>query len=128
MGKTTERIESMKKLILISLLLLNGCALWMAPYDNNEYALVNKVRTISQLGDCTKKNIDSMYFTALELKNYSEMLPRNDQTIALTKDLFTVVEEMKKRTDFSSVYCKAKLNIIEISAEKIQHAIGNKPR
>ena len=118
----------MKKLILMSLLLLNGCALWMAPYDNNEYALVNKVRTISQLGDCTKKNIDSMYFTALELKNYSEMLPKNDQTIVLTKDLFTVVEEMKNRTDFSNIYCKAKLNIIEISAEKIQHVIGNKPR
>jgi PBP1b-binding outer membrane lipoprotein LpoB len=118
----------MKKLILISLLLLNGCALLMAPYDNNEYALVNKIRTTSQLGECTKTNIDSMYFTALELKNYSELLPKNDQTIVLTKDLFTLLDEMHQRKDFGDVYCKAKLNIIEISSEKIQRVIGNKPR
>jgi hypothetical protein len=118
----------MKKLILIVTLLLSGCSLWMADYDNNEYALVNRLRTEAILGDCSKESVKSMYFTSLELKNFSEYIPRNQATIDLTNKLNIIVEELYKRENPSAVYCKAKLNTISKSAEEIQRVVGSKPR
>jgi len=118
----------MKKIILISLILLNGCALQIGQYDSNEYMLVNQIRTKAQLQQCTKKNVDDLYFIGLQLKNYSQYLPDNEQVFNLTNDLFTIIDELNKRENFSIAFCQAKLNIIEVSAEKIQQVIGNKPR
>lgn len=118
----------MKTLLLSSLLVLSGCSLWMAPYDTNEYKLVNQVRTIAQLEKCDKDSITNLYNTTLELKNFSEYLPRNDATIGMTSNLFKLVEDLNKRETISPVFCKLKLNSINKSAETIQQVIGNRPR
>ena len=124
----------MKKTILVLsiVLSLSGCAMvsniFMAPYDTNEYALVNKVRTTSELGDCDKESVTQLYVTALELKNFREYLPRNTKTIDMNNTLFDIVKELYKRENPSSAYCKAKLNIISTSAEMIQNTIGKRPR
>jgi len=134
MGETTERIESMKKLILACVFFtLTGCATitdiaFPSKYDVNEYMLVNKVRTMAQFGTCDKFTVNMMYVTSLELKNYSQHLPRDKASYNMEQGLFTIVEELHKKENPSPVYCKAKLNIIEQSAERIQQVTGSKPR
>ena len=118
----------MKKLILCSLVLLSGCALWMANYDSNEYSLVNKLRTLAIVGDCSSESVKSLYNTTLELKNFAQYIPRNDATIGLANQLYSIVEELHKRENPSPAYCKTKLNTIAKSAEEIQRVVGSKPR
>ena len=123
----------MKKLLVFLVILLSGCssiqsALFVAHYDNNEYGLVNKVRTDALLKNCNKEGIQVMYEDALQLKNYSQYLPRNDVTIKMNNDLFTLVDELHQKDTFSPAYCALKLNTISKSAEKIQQAIGGEPR
>jgi len=115
----------MKKLLLIPVVfLLSGCAPLMyklydsymlAPYDNVEYSLVNKVRTQAEVTEavCSTKttvetNLEEMYFVSRELKNFSQHIPDNKEV--------------------SAVYCKAKFKQIYSNAETIQKAIGARPR
>ena len=92
----------MKKILLISaLFVLSGCSLWMANFDTNEYALVNKVRTIAQTGDCAKR--DELYLTTLELKNFSQYIPRNQASIDLNEKLFAMVDDLKKKENPSEM-------------------------
>ena len=118
----------MKKLILLSAVFLSGCALWMASYDSTEYSLVNKVRTQAIVGDCSSESVKNLYNTTLELKNFAQYIPRNDATIGLANQLYTIVDELHKRENPSPAYCKAKLNTIAKSAEEIQRVVGSKPR
>jgi len=110
----------MKSLLLCCILLLSGCssiqsALFVAHYD-------------ALLKNCNKEGIQVMYEDALQLKNYSQYLPRNDVTIKMNNDLFTLVDELHQKDTFSPAYCALKLNTISKSAEKIQQAIGGEPR
>ena len=124
----------MRKIIAAVILTtsLSGCGMinniFMAPYDTNEYALVNRVRTFAELGNCDRDHIITLRITALELKNFSEYLPRNTKTIDMNNNLYTMVDELYKRENPSMAYCKAKLNIISTSAEMIQNTIGKRPR
>ena len=118
----------MKKIILISAVLLSGCSLWMANYDSSEYSLVNKVRTQAIVGDCSSENVKKLYDTTLELKNFAQYIPRNAATIGLANQLYVIVDELHKRENPSPAYCKAKLNTIAKSAEEIQRVVGSKPR
>ena len=122
----------MKKLVLFLALLLPGCAVWdaytTAHFDNQEYSLVNKVRTIAEHGSCQPIFVESLYLTTLELKNYTQYIPHNDKTIDLTNNLFKIVVELRNKSEISPTYCKAKLNTIGISAEEIQRVVGGKTR
>ena len=132
----------MKKLLLIAILALPGCALIsaynMAHFDNNEYALINSVQTIAAVGvtKCDTAEIiplvDRLYYKTQELKNYSAGIGNNDSTIVMTKDLNTIVSELSERyhnaDSVSPAYCKVKLSLIEKNAITIQTAIGAKPK
>lgn len=125
----------MKKLLYSLLVcLVTGCSslknVWVAQYDNNEYALVAKVRTIAQTAKtCDVGTVSDLYFVTKELSNYSQYLPRNQQNNELNKDLLKLVKELyDKEPPIGQVYCKAKLNIIEKSAEQIQQVTGSNPR
>ena len=100
----------------------------MAPYDNNEYMLITKVRTIAKLGSCDVNSVNDLYSVSLELRNYSQYLPHNQKTIDMSNGLFTMVDELHKKKDPSPAYCNAKLNIIGKSAETMQQAVGVRPR
>jgi len=124
-----------KLLILLFTLQLTGCAVWdiytLSHFDSNEYALITKVRTIAQTEkSCNSQTVKSLYLTTLELKNFSQYLSGNNKgNIKLNEDLFKIVSELyEKPQPISDVYCKAKLNIIEHSAERIQQVTGNKPK
>jgi len=113
---------------LIPILFLSGCSLMIGNYDPLEYGLVNRIRTEAQVSDCSKQSTYVIYVSALELKNYSQYLPNNDQEIALVDDLYKIVDQLYTFKSPSAAYCKAKLNIIETTAERIQQVTGSKPR
>jgi len=134
-------------LIVLSFVFLSGCAViqpmidrfTIAQFDNNEYALVNKIRTQSQLAkqDCStsilvRSHVDDMFITSTELKNYSQYLPKNEQTINPIDILHKMVNEIHARynttSSVSKTYCELKLTSINQSAESIQRAIGKRPR
>jgi hypothetical protein len=123
-----------KLLVILSVSLITGCStlqdLWVASYDTNEYALVNKIRTIAQTTKtCDESTVKNLYLITVELKNFSQYLPRNQQNNELNADLLRLVTELyDKEPPIGSAYCKAKLNIIEKSAERIQQVTGSKPK
>jgi len=135
----------MKKLLLVGLIssTLSGCALWdaymMAGYDTTEYALVNRIKTQAELAieDCkdavkSKQNADNLYGTAVELKNFSTNIPRNEDTAKLAGNLVELTKQGKeqyvKNSNVSETFCKLKLQQIGRSAEVAQKVIGRKPR
>ena len=135
----------MKKLIAVTLVAtsLSGCALFdayfMAGYDTTEYALVNKIKTKAELSveDCkdqkvSKQNMNDLYFIAVEMRNFSENIPRNVDTAKLAGNLVELTKQGKdlyaKDSTVSETFCKLKLQQIGRSAEVAQKVIGKKPR
>ena len=133
----------MKKLLLVVLLAsLNGCVLLeayqMAHFDNNEYMLINGIRTQAALGvaKCGSFEVvgavDSIYFSSVELKNYSASIPHNEATIKMTDELVVITKELSDRyygtEEVGATYCKLKFGTIEKNAITMQKVIGDKPR
>lgn len=133
----------MRKITLITLVLvLNGCALIdayrMSRFDNNEYMLVNRVRTQASIAvdlcesPKIKQSVDKVYASSLELKNYSASIPENQETIKMTAELVEIAKGLNERydnsDDVSPAYCKVKFKSIENNASTIQKVIGAKPR
>ena len=133
----------MRKLLLItSLFFLTSCAAIdayrMAKFDNNEYALINSVRTQANLGAAkcgtpeVKDTVDKIYYKSVELRNYSQSIPKNEETIKMSSELAEIVkglsERYKSAEPVSLPYCTTKFGLIEKNAVTIQNAIGAKPR
>jgi len=134
-------------LAVLSFVFFSGCAViqpvvdrfTIAPFDSNEYALVNKIRTQSQLAkeNCSvsllaRADVDALFVTSTELKNYSQHIPKNKQTISPVELLDKMVVEIHTRynsgSTVSKTYCELKLTSINQSAESIQKAIAKRPR
>ena len=137
----------MRKLsILLAILALQGCtavgfvydSVRMARFDNNEYAQINSIRTVANLGaaKCGTAEVvpvvENLYYKSVELKNYSASIPRNDETIKMTSELAEIVkglnEKYHDKETVSTSYCTLKFGTIEKNAVTIQNAIGAKPR
>jgi predicted DNA-binding protein (UPF0278 family) len=134
----------MKKLILsLSILVgLNGCALYdayvTAHFDNNEYKLINDIRTMSNQSASTcgkteaKQAVDNLYDLSLQFKNYGEFIPNNEETQRAAKELEEIVKDFRDRyrkpEPVSMFYCTTKFTTIERNAVKIQNIVGTKPR
>ena len=134
----------MKKLLILPLvLILNGCIIFdsyfMAKYDTTEYSLVNQIKTKAQIAEenCSNQilvvsQVNDLYISALEFKNFTVHIPRNEDATKLSDKLFTLTKDTKdyfnKTERISPIFCKAKLQQIEKSADTIQHALGSKPR
>lgn len=133
----------MKKILLVSVLLLSGCALtdayFMARYDTTEYSLINQVKTKALIAQETcndtqisKVKISELYSTTTEFRNFTFHIPRNEDATNMAGKLVALVKESKEhysKTDkVSEIYCKAKLQQIVRSADQIQSVIGRKPK
>ena len=133
----------MKKLLILLVLPLSGCALYdayfMAKYDTNEYALVNSIKTKSFLaqsecGDRNKTiaNVTDMYNTSYQFRNFTFHIPKNDDATKMAEKLVKLTGDTKefytKNEKVSEVFCKSKLQQIFKSADEIQSVIGRKPR
>lgn len=128
-------------LIALSLLVLSGCAVVdrfiIAPFDPNEYSLVNTLRSSSILvkpncSNISRNEVNHLYNIALTLKNYSEYLPKNDQTIKPVNTTYQMVSELKSRYEkenkLNKTYCELKMQSIIDASELTQKAIGKRPR
>jgi hypothetical protein len=133
----------MKKLLLIALIsLLPGCALYdayfMARFDNNEYALINRIRTEANLGaaKCGKPEVvvvvDRLWATSVEFRNYTQSIPHNEEATKMGSELAEIVKGLSERyhgtEPVSMMYCTTKFSGIERNAVNIQNVIGKKPR
>lgn len=137
-------MNRIKLLILSSaFVFLPGCAVldayFMANYDNVEYAITNKVRTFAQLAveecndyDKSKTNFNRIYGYGLELRNFTQYIPDNEDAAKLGTNIEELTKQAKdhyaKNTTVSETFCKLKLQQISRSAETAQQVIGAKPR
>jgi hypothetical protein len=134
----------MKRLLpLIFVLSLSGCTLFdayfMAKYDTNEYFLINDIKTKAQIAEESCNNqllvitqVNELYVKALEFKNFTTHIPRNKDTDNMSTKLLSLTKDTRdyfnKAEKVSPIFCKAKLQQIEKSADTIQHVLGSKPR
>tara|TARA_Y100001938_G_scaffold142076_1_gene212770 strand:- start:325 stop:732 length:408 start_codon:yes stop_codon:yes gene_type:complete len=135
----------MKKTIAIISVsfLLSSCAvldtLKLSKFDQNEYRSVVDLRSFAQtvVPYCDEEFFDYDYvlqlnYFSLNMFNYVQFLPNNDDTIEMVRALHELVQQFKAKYDteefVSHNYCRLKLQQIERSARKIQKAIGGKNR
>lgn len=127
--------------MLLAISSLNGCALYdayfMAKFDPNEYQLVTNIRTEAQLADCSNRDkmaqtANHIYKKAAELRNYTQYIPRNEDSYNLAVKLLNEAKTLNERYEsaekISEAYCRNKIKIVERSANEIQHSFGSKPR
>lgn len=130
----------MKNLILSTTLILCGCASIQGPanFDNNEYALINKIYTLSevykiQCGDSlqTKQNFNNLTELSMELVNYSADIPNNSDTVKLEIPLNKMISDANLAftpQGHSITYCKLKLDNIETASGIIKHVVAERRR
>lgn len=132
----------MKKLALIALVsLLSGCtvfdAYFMAGFDNQEYALINKIRTTAQLAQeqcdspiSVKTKYVELRQLNIEFINYTQHIPRNPEANKMAKQMGELITQGGQAygSNSSVIFCKMKLQQIERNADKIQQVLGSKPR
>jgi hypothetical protein len=135
----------MKKLaVIVSVLALNGCAVYDAymqtGFDNNEYLLITQIRADAQ---AYKKQCSNHLFAATNavaisnktdlFEKYSEQIPRNDNGTKASKSLNEIAQGLANsysdlKGEPSATFCKLKYDSIENSAYVIQHVVGSRPR
>jgi len=129
-------------IILLLVLILSGCALKylnMARFDNNEYLLSVEVRTQANLGarKCgtpeVNQEVTDLWTNSLNLKNYSESIANNEETVLMTGELLEIIRGLYVRynidkKDVSMTYCTNKFILIEKNATVISNTIAKKPR
>jgi hypothetical protein len=129
------------KRILLSIIAatLLGCVS-VSTYDPNEYALANKITTISEITqkycatdrDKVALGVSAMYVNTEMLKNYTLYRPHNADVTGLVNHFTPMVEEfydkIEQKKEYSNTYCIVKLQIINTTATSIQEVLGNKPK
>lgn len=130
----------MNKLVLsiILTLSLSGCvvfdAMTMSKFDNNEYGLITRIKTIAETAECGNKDsiaesAKKMWVYSVEFKNYTQYIPQNEKTFEMASKLSEITMGLhNKHGEMSSIYCEEKLKIITRTTEDIQKALGSKPR
>jgi hypothetical protein len=135
-------MNRLKLLIASSLfVVLPGCALWdayfMAGYDNQEYALINNIRTNAELNvgmcdnyEASKTTFNYLYSKSLEVKNFTQYIPDNQDAHKLASNIYELTKQGKDAYlgPVSPTFCKLKLQQIVRASETAQKAIGSKPR
>ena len=134
----------MKRLaVLLSFVLLNGCALWdayfMTGFDTNEYRIITEIRTDAgeyktQCNDTAQSRINAESITRKTslFENYSQEIPKNQNGINASRNLNEIARGLRDRYyaggTVSPTFCKLKFESIEHSAQTIQHVVGQRPR
>jgi hypothetical protein len=128
----------MKLIALLFSLSLTSCAIvdsmTMAHFDNNEYKIINKMRTTAQLVECGNKDsikdaTNKLWFYSNELQNYSQHIPKNEKSYKMAQSLVEIVKGLHdKNGEMGKLYCEEKFKVIQNTTENIQKATGNKPR
>jgi hypothetical protein len=133
-----------KLLIVLSVLALNGCALYdaymMTGYDSNEYRIITEIRTDAGVyknqcdaAEASRMNAMVLSHKTMLFQNYESQIPRNANGISASIELNKIAQGLRdryndKNTPVSPAFCKLKFTSIENSAETIQHVVGGRPR
>jgi len=130
-------------LIVLSVLALNGCAVYdaymMTGYDPNEYRIITEIRTdaYNYKQQCDNRLISDTNAVLIADKTqlfefYEEQIPRNNNGINASRELNKIAQGLKTRyrdgTPVPALFCKLKFESIEHSAQTIQHVLGKRPR
>lgn len=129
-------------LIVLSVLSLNGCALYdaymMTGFDPNEYRIIAEIRTdaYNSKQQCENKPMSEANAMLVADKTqlfefYEEQIPRNKNGINASKELNKIAQGLKTayaKGTVSPLFCKLKFESLEHSAQTIQHVIGQRPR
>ena len=130
-------------LIVLSILALNGCALYdaymLTGYDPNEYRIIAEIRTdaYNYKQQCANRLMSESNAILISDKTqlfefYSEQIPRNDNGVRASKNLNAIAQGLKTQYQnnpaVSPLFCKLKFASIENSAAVIQHVVGRRPR
>jgi hypothetical protein len=129
----------MKKLLIaLTTALLFGCAGLEGPanFDNNEYSLINRIYTLSEVYklDCadkerTKRNFGTLAELSMELVNYSADIPFNTDTLKMVVPLNKMVSDANIKfvtEDHTIAYCKLKLDNIETTSGIIKKVVAKR--
>ena len=131
-------------LIVLSIVALNGCALYdaymMTGYDSNEYRIITEIRTDAgaykeqcNAVEASRMNAMALSHKTMLFQNYESQIPRNANGFNASKELNKIAQGLRdryndKQSPVSVTFCKLKFTSIENSAETIQHVIGQRPR
>jgi hypothetical protein len=125
-------------IIITAFVLLSGCSLFGAKFDNNEYASFIRLetQTLATINKCdtpddVRASLNSMVNEVGFLYTYTKHLPKNEETHQIVKVLQANIDEMKSRYDKSNpstAYCKIKLTTLSKSTERALKAITSKVR
>lgn len=128
--------DHMRRLFLILVMLVAGCTSLPADFDNNEYALANRIFTLAEVykvgcGDAakTKQNFTELSTLSVELVNYSADIPNNQDTVKLIAPMHKMISDASVKFNTEShtaTYCKLKLDNIELAAGIVKHAIAQR--
>jgi len=131
----------MKKLLLIALLSLNGCAMidaYLMKYDVMEYSNITEIRTAANISKSSCNNpveanvlAQAISLKTLHFQNYTQYLPHNEPVKKAAIKLNEIAQGLSdkyKSGTVSPAFCKIKFEEIEKSAETMQATIGDKPR
>jgi hypothetical protein len=133
----------MKRLLIaLSIVALNGCALYdaymMTGYDPNEYRIITEIRTdaYNAKQHCSNKDMSEANAIIIADKTqlfefYEEQIPRNKNGINASKELNKIAQGLRvayTKGSVSPVFCKLKFESVEHSAQTIQHVVGKRPR
>jgi len=135
----------MKRLLIaLSILALNGCALYdaymMTGFDSNEYRIITEIRTDAGIYkeqcdavEASRVNVVAISHKTMLFQNYESQIPRNANGINASRELNKIAQGLRDRykdpkTPVSATFCKLKFTSIENSAETIQHVVGRRPR
>lgn len=128
----------MKRLLILGCLILTGCGVFQAPFDNNEYSYINQLYTLSDYYklDCsnttkTLNNFEQLSLISITLVNYSQDLPDNENTIKAVTALNTVVQTTKQQMstgNHSQRFCELELDNIKHAAGTVKSAVATRGR
>jgi len=129
----------MKKLtLLFSVILLSGCGIFTASFDNNEYQSFARMESQMRIAerDCNDANTVRTHLKEITkevefLITYTKYIPDNEGTHKISNIVRDTIEEMNMRyytSDPSEGYCKAKFNIMQKHLQRSLESVGNKVR
>jgi hypothetical protein len=133
--------RQMKKLLLLLVVVLPGCAVYdavmMTSFDANEYRIVTEIRVDAgyyktECGNTTAQSNASAMARKTELfERYSEQIPHNQDSYDASRNLNEIAQGLLKRyanPPVPELFCKLKYGAIESSAKVIQHVLAQRPR
>lgn len=124
--------------LLLASSVLSGC-LFTAKFDSVEYSYVTQLRTISTVSKSycedpvfMRLRAQQLHEVSLALMHYSEFLPRNAPTFAMSQEMYAIVEPLKTRyesgTKVSNSYCQNKMDNIIDNSITMQKAMNVRSR